>query len=76
MHYSVSYGNMDVIEVLLNTGLCNVDKQNKAGYTSIMLASLLLVDLDQHEPLVFRLFHSGDVNSTSATVKPCSWSWS
>lgn len=67
MHYSVSYGNIDIIKLLVETGYCDVNIQNKAGYTAVMLASLLLVDMNQHRQLISQLFLSGDVNMMSAT---------
>ncbi|MGH0129680.1 UNVERIFIED_CONTAM: hypothetical protein FKN15_050577 [Acipenser sinensis] len=40
LHYSVSHSNFHIVKLLLGTGGCKVDHQNKAGYTAIMLASL------------------------------------
>ncbi|CAB1332243.1 unnamed protein product [Coregonus sp. 'balchen'] len=44
LHYSVSHSNFPVVKLLLDTGLCEVDIQNKAGYTAVMLASLTAAD--------------------------------
>lgn len=68
LHYAISHGNADVVSALLDTGVCDVVQQNRAGYTPIMLASLLMVSTDRHQQLVRRLFMSGDVNIMSATV--------
>ncbi|KFP33166.1 KN motif and ankyrin repeat domain-containing protein 3, partial [Colius striatus] len=40
LHYSVSHSNFHIVGLLLDTGVCNVDHQNKAGYTALMLAAL------------------------------------
>ncbi|KAI2664638.1 KN motif and ankyrin repeat domain-containing protein 1 [Labeo rohita] len=44
LHYSVSHSNFSIVKILLDAGICNVDHQNKAGYTPIMLASLAAVE--------------------------------
>ena len=54
---------------LLDTGVCDVRRQNRAGYTPVMLASLLIVDAEAHQDIVKRLFIVGDVNVQSATVR-------
>lgn len=64
----MSYGNTDVLRLLLDTGVCDVNGQNKAGYSSIMLAALLLVDMDRYQAIIRRLFEAGDVNAPSALV--------
>ncbi|ESN95305.1 hypothetical protein HELRODRAFT_142718, partial [Helobdella robusta] len=65
LHYAVSHANAPVIEVLLDTGVCDVNKQNNAGYTSSMLAALLVDDVQRHRPLLKKLFDSGDINAAS-----------
>ncbi|XP_033125973.1 KN motif and ankyrin repeat domain-containing protein 1-like [Anneissia japonica] len=62
LHYSVSHGNYNIVEQLLDTGDCSVNKQNKAGYTAIMLASLSAVTSETQRLVIRRLFNSGDVN--------------
>ncbi|XP_066298597.1 KN motif and ankyrin repeat domain-containing protein 1-like isoform X3 [Branchiostoma lanceolatum] len=62
LHYSVSHSNFDIVEILLETGQCEVNKQNKAGYTAIMLASLAKLQGDRQMEVVKKLFQSGDVN--------------
>ncbi|KFW92225.1 KN motif and ankyrin repeat domain-containing protein 1, partial [Phalacrocorax carbo] len=40
LHYSVSHSNFHIVRLPLDTGrVCNVDHQNKAGYTALMLAA-------------------------------------
>jgi len=68
LHYAVSQCNVAIMQTLLETGVCDVRRQNRAGYTPIMLASLLIVDADAHRDVIRRLFAVGDVNVKSATV--------
>uniref|UniRef100_A0A2R5LKN9 Uncharacterized protein n=1 Tax=Ornithodoros turicata TaxID=34597 RepID=A0A2R5LKN9_9ACAR len=66
IHYAVSHGNFDVVSILLDSKVCDVSKQNKAGYTCMMLVSLTEIKNDTHRHVVQRLFQLGDVN-TKAT---------
>jgi len=68
MHYAVSHGNFDVVSVLLDSRVCDTNKANKAGYTSVMLVSLAKVLSDTHRQVVRRLFGMGDVNIKAAQV--------
>lgn len=63
IHYAVSHGNFDVVSILLDSKVCDVSKQNKAGYTCIMLVSLAEIKNDTHRLVVQRLFQLGDVNA-------------
>ncbi|KAM8829229.1 KN motif and ankyrin repeat domain-containing protein 1-like isoform 2-T11 [Spinachia spinachia] len=63
LHYSVSNSNFAVVEKLLDAGVCNVNQQNKAGYTPIMLAALAAVESYQGMRVVEELFTKGDVNA-------------
>ncbi|KAK4324357.1 hypothetical protein Pmani_004984 [Petrolisthes manimaculis] len=62
MHYAVSHGNFDVVSVLLDSRVCNVNQQNKAGYTAAMLVSLAVIRTEVHTAVVKRLFQMADVN--------------
>ncbi|CAL4064705.1 unnamed protein product, partial [Meganyctiphanes norvegica] len=62
MHYAVSHGNFDVVSILLDSKVCYVNHQNKAGYTAVMLVSLAQIRSDAHAAVVQRLFQMGDVN--------------
>ncbi|KAL2097763.1 hypothetical protein ACEWY4_006970 [Coilia grayii] len=62
LHYSVSHSNFSIVQTLLNTGVCDVDMRNKAGYTSIMLASLTAASSPQDLEVVRQLLQRGDVN--------------
>ncbi|XP_066208405.1 KN motif and ankyrin repeat domain-containing protein 3 isoform X2 [Saccopteryx leptura] len=65
LHYSVSHGNLSISSLLLDTGVCNVDCQNRAGYSALMLAALTSVG---HEDMavVQRLFCMGNVNAKAS----------
>lgn len=48
--------------------VCNVDQQNKAGYTPIMLAALAAVETEGDMGVVEELFCKGDVNAKASQV--------
>lgn len=48
--------------------VCNVNHQNKAGYTPIMLAALSAVDSPEDMRVVEKLFAKGDVNAKASQV--------
>lgn len=48
--------------------MCNVNQQNKAGYTPIMLATLAAVDTPKDMRTVEELFSKGDVNARASQV--------
>ncbi|XP_050781490.1 KN motif and ankyrin repeat domain-containing protein 2 isoform X2 [Gopherus flavomarginatus] len=66
LHYSVSHSNFPVVQRLLETGLCNVDKQNKAGYTAIMLTALAATRADNDMATIQQLLQLGDVNAKAS----------
>ncbi|CAG00786.1 unnamed protein product, partial [Tetraodon nigroviridis] len=67
LHYSVSHSNFGVVELLLDTGVCSVDKPNKAGYTAIMLAALSTVKEEEEDMgVVKKLFCQGNVNAKAS----------
>ncbi|XP_056149593.1 KN motif and ankyrin repeat domain-containing protein 4-like [Lampris incognitus] len=65
LHYSVSHCNYSIVSLLLDTGVSEVDLQNKAGYTAVMLASLTAPDGPGGMEVVRRLMEVGDVNIRS-----------
>lgn len=69
MHYAVSHGNFDVVSILLDSKVCDINKQNKAGYTSVMLVSLAEMRSDTHAHVVKRLFSLADVNVRAKQVR-------
>ncbi|XP_007951909.1 KN motif and ankyrin repeat domain-containing protein 3 [Orycteropus afer afer] len=66
LHYSVSHGNLAIASLLLDTGVCEVDRQNRAGYSAPMLAALTNVGREEGMAVVERLFHMGDVNAKAS----------
>ena len=62
MHYAVSHGNFDIVSILLDSKVCDINKPNKAGYTSVVLVSLVEVRSRTHASVVRRLFQLDDVN--------------
>ncbi|XP_077455943.1 KN motif and ankyrin repeat domain-containing protein 1a [Stigmatopora argus] len=66
LHYSVSHSNFPVVKELLDADVCNVDQQNKAGYTPIMLAALAAVETPADMSIVEELFGKGDVNARAS----------
>ncbi|XP_037632780.1 KN motif and ankyrin repeat domain-containing protein 1a isoform X2 [Sebastes umbrosus] len=66
LHYSVSHSNFQVVKKLLDADVCNVNQQNKAGYTPIMLAALAAVESPKDMSIVEELFSKGDVNARAS----------
>nr|XP_057927841.1 KN motif and ankyrin repeat domain-containing protein 1a isoform X2 [Doryrhamphus excisus] len=66
LHYSVSHSNFRVVKKLLDADACNVNQQNKAGYTPIMLAALAAVETPTDMQIVEELFSKGDVNARAS----------
>ncbi|XP_063075747.1 KN motif and ankyrin repeat domain-containing protein 2-like isoform X3 [Engraulis encrasicolus] len=62
LHYSVSHSNFSIVRMLLDTGVCDVDMRNKAGFTAIMLAALTATSSPQDLEVVRQLLQTGDVN--------------
>ncbi|KAL4127311.1 hypothetical protein QTP88_011487 [Uroleucon formosanum] len=62
LHYSISHGNFNVVSTILDTGVCNVNLTNDAGYSSVMLVSLADIKNDEEMKIITRLFKCGDVN--------------
>ena len=57
----------------MDTGACDINKQNKAGYTAIMLASLAQINSDRQRDIVRRMFEMGDVNARASQVHIHQW---
>ncbi|XP_025058751.1 KN motif and ankyrin repeat domain-containing protein 1 isoform X2 [Alligator sinensis] len=66
LHYSVSHSNFEIVKLLLDANVCNVNHQNKAGYTPIMLAALAAVEAEKDMRIVEELFGCGDVNAKAS----------
>ncbi|XP_014326532.1 KN motif and ankyrin repeat domain-containing protein 4 [Xiphophorus maculatus] len=65
LHYSVSHSNFPVVKLLLDTGLCETDNVNKAGYTPVMLAALTAAESPDDLEVAEQLLKLGDVNARS-----------
>ncbi|XP_077716037.1 KN motif and ankyrin repeat domain-containing protein 2 [Canis aureus] len=66
LHYSVSHANFPVVRQLLDSGVCQVDKQNRAGYSPIMLTALANLKTQDDIETVLQLFRLGDVNAKAS----------
>ncbi|NXI09909.1 KANK4 protein, partial [Irena cyanogastra] len=66
LHYSVSHSNFQVAKLLLDTGMCCLDLQNRAGYTAVMLTPLAAPETRQDMEVVMRLLKEGDINLRAA----------
>lgn len=62
LHYSVSHSNFAIAKLLLDTGVCNVDHQNKAGYTAVMITPLASPETKEDMAVVWKLLREGNVN--------------
>ncbi|XP_049953679.1 KN motif and ankyrin repeat domain-containing protein 3 [Schistocerca serialis cubense] len=62
LHYAVSSGNFDVVSILLDSKVCDINKPNTAGYTCVMLATLVKLRNETHRQIIRRMFHLADVN--------------
>ncbi|XP_029889317.1 KN motif and ankyrin repeat domain-containing protein 4 isoform X1 [Aquila chrysaetos chrysaetos] len=66
LHYSVSHSNFPIAKLLLDTGVCRLDLQNRAGYTAVMLTPLAAAETGQDMEVVMKLLKEGDVNLRAA----------
>ncbi|XP_070602137.1 KN motif and ankyrin repeat domain-containing protein 4 isoform X2 [Erythrolamprus reginae] len=62
LHYSVSHSNFWIVKLLLETGVCDVDHQNKAGYTAVMITPLASAETEEEMEVVKKLLQEGNVN--------------
>lgn len=49
-------------------GVCNVDRQNKAGYTAVMITPLASAEADEDMAVVWKLLREGNVNIQATQV--------
>nr|XP_061795475.1 KN motif and ankyrin repeat domain-containing protein 2-like [Nerophis lumbriciformis] len=66
LHYSVSHCKYSIVSLLLDAGVSDVNFQNKAGYTAVMLASLTAPENPGHMEVVRRLMELGNINIRSS----------
>lgn len=53
---------------LYSSGLCEVDHQNKAGYTAIMLAALTAAESPEDMEVAQQLLRMGKINARASQV--------
>ncbi|CAN0195135.1 unnamed protein product [Bubo scandiacus] len=66
LHYSISHSNFLIAKLLLDTGVCRLDLQNRAGYTAVMLTPLVAAETGEDMEVVMKLLKEGDVNLRAA----------
>ncbi|XP_053186645.1 KN motif and ankyrin repeat domain-containing protein 4-like [Scomber japonicus] len=66
LHYSVSHCNYSIVSLILDTGVSDINLQNNAGYTAVMLASLTAPDGPGGMEVVRRLMEQGNINIHSS----------
>ncbi|XP_067932575.1 KN motif and ankyrin repeat domain-containing protein 1-like isoform X2 [Watersipora subatra] len=66
LHYAVSHCNFPIVSLIVETGVADVNLQNKAGYTPIMLAALSEVNTDSDRAVIQQLLSKGNVNLTAS----------
>ncbi|NXI91415.1 KANK4 protein, partial [Psophia crepitans] len=66
LHYSISHSNFPIAKLLLDTGVCRLDLQNRAGYTAVMLTPLAAAETGEDMDVVMKLLREGDVNLRAA----------
>jgi len=64
----MSNGQFDVVRLLLDTGKCDITRQNKTGCTVVMLASLVQISSEFDRLVIKRLFQLGDINQQASLV--------
>nr|XP_033772980.1 KN motif and ankyrin repeat domain-containing protein 4 [Geotrypetes seraphini]XP_033772981.1 KN motif and ankyrin repeat domain-containing protein 4 [Geotrypetes seraphini]XP_033772982.1 KN motif and ankyrin repeat domain-containing protein 4 [Geotrypetes seraphini]XP_033772983.1 KN motif and ankyrin repeat domain-containing protein 4 [Geotrypetes seraphini]XP_033772984.1 KN motif and ankyrin repeat domain-containing protein 4 [Geotrypetes seraphini]XP_033772985.1 KN motif and ankyrin repe len=66
LHYSISHSNFSIVKLLLDTGVCDVDCENKAGYTAVMLTPLASAQTNQEMEVVLKLLNQGNINTRAS----------
>ncbi|XP_041658578.1 KN motif and ankyrin repeat domain-containing protein 4-like [Cheilinus undulatus] len=66
LHYSVSHCNYNIVSLLLDTGVSDLNIQNNAGYTPVMLASLTAPDGPGGMEVVRKLMEHGNIHTRSS----------
>ena len=68
LHYAVSHANYDITRALLDTGVVNVNTQNKAGYTPVMLAAICEIKNADDKTTIRHLLSKADINIRATQV--------
>ncbi|CAI2347064.1 unnamed protein product [Caenorhabditis sp. 36 PRJEB53466] len=66
LHYAVSHANFAVVSSILDSGECDLNTPNRAGYTAVMLAALSQLEDEMEKAVVHRLFEMGNVNAKAS----------
>lgn len=69
LHFALSYSRMDIVQVVLDTGLAEVDKANKVGNTAILISALAVEPTKFNLEVLQKLFTVGNVNVTAYGVR-------
>ncbi|XP_069020727.1 KN motif and ankyrin repeat domain-containing protein 4-like isoform X2 [Embiotoca jacksoni] len=70
LHYSVSHCNYSIVSLILDTGVSDMNIQNNAGYTAVMLASLTAPDGPAGMEVVRKLMEQSIINIRSSQSLP------
>jgi len=70
LHYAMSNGQFEMVRLLLDTGKCDITRQNKTGCTVVMLASLVQINSESDRHVIKRLFQLGDIDQQASLVRP------
>lgn len=60
----------------MKTGVANINLQNRAGYTAIMLAALCDIKTEEERKAIKLLLQKGDVNIAASQVGNRTWAQS
>lgn len=69
LHYAVSHCNFPVVCLIVDSGIADVNLQNRAGYTPIMLAALAEVNSESDKNVIRLLLSKGNVNLAASQVR-------
>ena len=68
LHFALSHSRMDVVQLVLDTGVVEVDKANKVGNTPILISALAVEPTKFNLEVLQKLFTIGNVNVTAYGV--------
>lgn len=69
LHYAVSHCNFPIVNLIIDSGVSDVNLQNNAGYTPIMLAALADVQSADDRKAIQSLLSKGNVNLAASQVR-------
>lgn len=65
----MSHCNFPIVSLIIDSGVADVNLQNKAGYTPIMLAALAEVESNEDRKAAKLLLSKGNVNQAASQVR-------